>query len=90
MRSGRLKLINDDVSLLLESRNKGREDGKKLVLSHLGSQVLHATQGGFVTMLVEAADFYVENSTKSIAFHDPSFIVLRAVAAKSVPFVRLV
>lgn len=64
---------NSGVFLLLESMNEGWKYGKELRKSHLESEVLHYTQGGFVVLLIEAANFYINSLTKSIAFHVPSF-----------------
>lgn len=52
---------------------KGREDGKKLGISHLDKEMLHAPQISFIALLIEAADFNIRNPTKSTTFNVPSF-----------------
>lgn len=58
---------------LLELLSESKKDGTKLVISHLDTWVLHGTRRNFVFLLIEADKFYINNPTKSAAFHVPSF-----------------
>lgn len=58
---------------LWESLNDGREDDQELSIWHLDSKVLHSTRGSFVVVLIEAADFFINNPTNSTALHASSF-----------------
>lgn len=76
VRYGRFGLLmkkNGDLFPLLESRNNCWKDGKEQVISHLDSEVLHASRGDFVVLLIESTDFYINNPTKSMALHAPIF-----------------
>lgn len=63
---------NDKVLSPPESVNEGRKNGKDLGISHLDSEVLHVSRGRFVSPLIEPANFYINNITKSRALHAPS------------------
>lgn len=53
-----------DVLPLSELLHESREDGKDLGISHMDSGMLHGTQGGFVVLLLETADFSINNPRK--------------------------
>lgn len=58
---GSLMTKDVDVMPLLDSLCEGREDGTELVISHLDSEVLQATQGSRVALVIEAANFQATN-----------------------------
>lgn len=49
--------------------NDGQEHGRQLAITFLDSEVLHGTRDTFAALLIEAADFYMNNLTMSTAFH---------------------
>lgn len=56
--------MNFDVLLLLKSLSEGKEECKEPWILHLDSEMLRGTRGSFVVSLIEAADLYINNSTK--------------------------
>lgn len=63
---------NADALSLLESLNGGWGNGIEPQLLHLLIEVLHVTRNSFVVRLTEVGDLYVNHSTKSTAFLNPS------------------
>lgn len=70
---GRLLTKGADVLSLLESLTKGLEDGMKLSISLLDSEVLHDIRGSFVVFLLDTARFYINPPIKSTYFQASSF-----------------
>lgn len=64
---------NANVLLLLEAPNESQKESKELGISHLGSELLHATRRYFVDLLMEAVKLYIRNLTKLTAVRNLSF-----------------
>lgn len=62
----RLITKNSDMPLL-ETLDDGCENGIERKISHLDSKVLRASGGILIVLQIEAADVYINNSTKSTA-----------------------
>lgn len=69
---GRVMTNNADVPSLLEWLNKNVKDGKELGILHIDREVLRATGARFAVILIEAAETYTNNATRSTAFHTTS------------------
>lgn len=72
VRFSRLMKRNTVVLSLLESLNEGRKEDKELGISHLDRNLLHASRGRIVFLLIEAAYIYINEPTKSTDFHASS------------------
>lgn len=66
-----------DVISLLESLRDDRVESENLKMSHLDSEAVHGTRGSFVATLIEEANLYIKDPTKSTAFHAASFYGFR-------------
>lgn len=64
---------NVHILPLLEVLKEGGKSGEELWIPPFDIEVLHATRGGFVVLPIEAVEFYINNLTKSTAFHSLSF-----------------
>lgn len=67
---------------LSEKLYEASEAERNLGISHVESDVLCFAEGGYVTMMIEAADFFVRNPTKSTSFHAPKFYLHRKTLLK--------
>lgn len=72
MKFGLLMTKNGDALQLLKSLNEGQKDGKGVSISRLNSGKLRATQSFFGVILIEVANFYIDNPTKSTNFRAPT------------------
>lgn len=64
---------NSDLLQLPESLNEDQEYGEGLGILHLCIEMFHGNKASFVVLLIEAADFSINNPTKSTDFHAISF-----------------
>lgn len=59
----------DDLLSLLESLSMDNSSEKNLGISHLDSFVLYSLQCNEVELMIGAADYFINNLTKSTTFH---------------------
>lgn len=56
---------------LLQALNGVEEDSDEPRKVQVESKVVHGTRASFVALVIEAVDFYINNSTKTTTFHAP-------------------
>lgn len=72
MKFGHIIKRNSDLFPLLESLSENWERGKELEALRLYSKVFHGTRGSFVVSVIEMADCFINNGTRSSALHGAS------------------
>lgn len=88
VRFGRLMKRNSDAFALSMSPHDGWGKHKELDTLLHDSGVLHGTPVSFNVLLIETTYFFINNHTKSTAFHPPLLPIRRTVSEQAIPPVR--
>lgn len=69
----RIRINDSSLLFLLETLSTKGGTGKNFGLSHIDCSVLYSSEPDEVELMVDAADCFIKNPTKSTTFHNPSF-----------------
>lgn len=74
-RLSKLFLKNDKLLHLLDGLSMDVGNGKNLRIYHVDSSVLYSSERDETELMLEAADYFIENPTQSSTFHAALFSI---------------